>query len=724
MDHPFREKPPYKIFLLIVFLFLLCIPTYIYATGGAFPFTKHGGGTTDAETPCAGGVNRGLGADYGGNCTTAATANAYHSGNSDAGTYMSGECAHCHEPHAMFGTTEPAPSGVGDAGPDPYLVFKEYGTSTNYAYLCWYCHENISNINLSSSPLTMGRWSFYQGQSVYALSSHYLSPQFYWPGTAGGGDPVTIWPRQARSSSGGNVGSCLNCHTPHGIKSSGASTAFDTTSPDGTGGVPTDRQIVNCVIPPCNPSVTSDYMIPRQLISWEENLCERCHDAGGPSTKNIQDEINKRYLPGGSGHPVDDTTLAGRHVASEAIPITTKHVECYDCHNPHAAKSPTGALGDGDGGRVKGMKYVDINGTVQSPATLGGTREPYIYEVCLKCHGNTWDQVFAGSSKVYPTETVYRPPGMSNKRLEFDSTSSDATYGPPGTNSAYHPVASAGKNTSLALCLQLQAGGFPSLTCTTQPSPNLASLTIMCTDCHNSEQTGGAAGTSMGPVTGSNLRFTDKASVYTGTSPVGPHGSQASTPSLKFNIGVADNGDRSILRDYYFTGRLPPDRSPFVAPSSTTEFQNRFKLCFNCHDWNTFYGNNNNTNFYINGGFVTNLHAFHLRAQNAGVIWLATYEACMTCHYNVHSNVQATNTAYDSSTGGFGSLAPDGDTHLVNFAPGVVSALDYSKPTWYYNAGSMNCNLRCHGIQMNYSYSCLHNVTTAGPGLNTNTCND
>ncbi len=314
---------------------------------------------------------------------------------------------------------------------------------------------------------------------------------------------------------------------------------------------------------------------------------------------------------------------------------------------------------------------------------------------------------------------------MSNKRLEFDSTSSDSTYGPPGTNNAYHPVASAGKNTSLALCLQLQAGGFPSLTCTTQPSPDLASLTIMCTDCHNSEQTGSGVTGIMGPVTGSNLRPTDKASVYAGASPVGPHGSQALTPSLRFNIGVNDNGDRSILRDYYFTGRLPPDRSPFVAPSSATEFQNRFKLCFNCHDWNTFYGNNNNTNFYTSG-FVTNLHAFHLRAFGSGVIWLATYEACMTCHYNVHSNVQATNTGYDASTGGSGSLAADGDTHLVNFAPGVVSALDYAKPAWYYNAGflQMSCNLRCHGIQMNYSYSCSHNQTTAGAGVSTNTCND
>lgn len=709
------QKVAIRVLLLasVISLTVFFITGRVEATGGAFTSTKHGGGTTDGETPCAGGVNRGLGTDYSGNC-----ASAQYLVDPEAGSYLSGECAHCHEPHARFGGIEPSPSFGGDAGPDPYLLMKEYGgasqTTQNYANLCWYCHENISNINGSGSQPGYGRWSFYQGKTVFEASSHYTSTNFSWPGD---GLASPIWPRKDRSFlPSGNKGSCLNCHTPHGIKASDPSTAFDTTSPDGTGGVPASMQTVASG----NPSVMSNYMIPRQLISWEENLCERCHDASGPSSKNIQDEINKRIQSGGSGHPVDDTTLAGRHVASEPIPITSKHVECYDCHNPHAVKAPTGALGDGDGGRVRGMKYVDINGTVQNPLTMGGAREPYIYEICFKCHGNTWDQVFSGSSKVFPSETIYRPPGMSNKRLEFDPSSSDATYGPPGTNNAYHPVASSGKNTSLALCLQLQAGGFPGLACA-NPSPSLSSLTINCTDCHNSEKTGAGTTSVMGPVTQSNLRVSDRASVYANTFPVGPHGSQTSTPSLKFNIGVADNGDRSILRDYYFTGRLPPDRSPFIAPSSATEFQNRFKLCFNCHDWNTFYGNNNNTNFY-GTGFVTNLHAFHLRAFNAGVIWLATYESCMTCHYNVHSNVQATNTGYDSATGGYGSLAPDGDTHLVNFAPGVVSALNYSKPTWYYEMGTMYCNLRCHGIQMNYSYNCSHSATT--PAGTTNTCND
>src|SRR3990170_315714 len=92
----------------IPFMFFLVFgfknPPAVEATGGAFKDTKHGGGTTDGETPCAGGVNRGLGSDYGGDCTTA----VYYD-TPDAGKYESGECTHCHEPHASFGQIEPEP---------------------------------------------------------------------------------------------------------------------------------------------------------------------------------------------------------------------------------------------------------------------------------------------------------------------------------------------------------------------------------------------------------------------------------------------------------------------------------------------------------------------------------------------------------------------------------------------------------------------------------------
>ena len=647
-----------------------------FATGAAFPSTKHGGGTTDGETPCAGGVNRGLGTDYSGDCTTAATTNAYHSGNPEAGKYMSGECSHCHEPHAMFGTTEPAPSGTGDAGPDPYLVFKEYGTTANYSYLCWYCHQNIGNINSSGSPATMGRWGFYQGQSVYTESSHYLNSSFYWPGTGGGaGEP---WPRRDRSLlPNGNKGSCLNCHTPHGIKAADAANAYDTTSPDGSGGVPATAQTTAA-----NPSVMSDYMIPRQLIAWEETLCERCHDASGPSTKNIQTEINKRYTANQSGHPIDDTTFAGRHVATESLPITTKHVECYDCHNPHAVKAPTGVLGDGDGGRVKGMKFIDMDGIVRDPAV--GFRQPYVYEICFRCHGDSYNTTMSYPFPTYtdrsnPNDITKPWPSGTNKRFEFNplSSSNGTGYGPNQTyNSAYHPVASAGQNQSAALSNQLLAG----LTTTS---------TINCTDCHNNNDLSAVTG----PVTQSNLRLTDIVSGYAGASPVGPHGST----------------NLRILRESYYIGYLSYTFPPFGSGAGVTA---AVPLCFRCHDIAAFNSDaaasDAKTNFKWTPGATTyNLHYAHVYGQRPGLggcMGLAPYDPCMYCHYNIHSNIQAKNTIYGDGTGATGCngcLPPDGDTHLLNFAPNVA-AQGSAKPRWYYNStlNRMACDLRCHGINM------------------------
>ncbi|MBI5234880.1 MAG: hypothetical protein HY886_01330 [Deltaproteobacteria bacterium] len=677
----------------------------VYATNGAFPYSKHGGGTTDGETPCAGGVNRGLGTDYGGNCT-----NAVYYNDPDAGKYVSGECNHCHEPHASFGGAEPSPSSSGDAGPDPYLVFKQYGTSAGYSELCWYCHENISNINGSGSQPTMGRWGFYQGKAIYQASSHYSPPagEFYWPGD-GSGSP--IWPRTNRNGlPTGNKGSCLNCHTPHGIRALDAPSAYDAASPDGTGGVPASMQTVASG----NPSVNADYLIPRQLIAWEETLCERCHDSSGPSTRDIQTEINKRGAGpfSGSGHPVDDTTLAGRHVASEAVPVTTKHVECYDCHNPHAAKAPTNVQGDGDGGRVKGMKYVDIDGITRDPAVAD--RQPYVYEICLKCHGNTFATFIpadkyasAYNQPTLPLRATSGSPASSytygsNKRLEFNASSvgtQTACGSYPASdcnpslsqNMAYHPVSQAGRNATAAISLGLLAG--------------LSSAsTIHCTDCHNNDATAATSG----PVTGSNIRVTDRPSSYVGLSPVGPHGSSPAPVSGYYTA--------RLLRANYNTTLGIWNGTYWDKPFSTFD-SNNFALCFLCHDQDAFtcqpateacnWTSGPKTNFY-SAAYDINLHASHL-AGKPGLSAAGTFTTCANCHYNVHSNVEAANTMYEDSNDATWNRSTDG-ARLVNFSPivGPSTWWNYSRPFWgcvYWFSQRKGCDFNCHGFDQELFYA-------------------
>lgn len=703
---------------------LVYLPSFLNATGGAFPYTKHGGATGN-------GVDRSVTGQW-----PPAT---------EAGTYLKGECAHCHEPHASFGGTEPYPNSGSypsfmtsseAAGPSKYLLFSnanpggfEAGAGASF---CWTCHENLT---LSGNPIGWGYYGFYQGRNMWGAHQILGWVGIGWPGEPPNGGASTIHPRNPRTAGA----RCLHCHTPHGIKGT-------VSSPYDTWAVPVANQIA-CTAPDtpfgCNPSLTADYLIPHQLLAWEEALCFNCHD--GAPAMNIKTEIEKRSLVGGSGHPVNDIAIAGRHFVGESLPITKKHVECVDCHNPHADNTQ-GCSGGIVTGRLSGMRYIGIDGNVYDPCPKGITnpdgpsgRQPYIHEVCFKCHGNSYNQVFSGNA--YPDNTNIRaksdgvtPDSRSNKRLEFDPNGTDATYGPNQTyNSAFHPVVAAGRNTTLAMCLQLSGttaapGPFDysssrTLPCAVDYKFWMGYITINCTDCHNSDAVGyGAIGNdnALGPVTEAHIRpGTDyPTSGFIQSLTTGPHGSQITTPALNFYAGVSDNGDRSILRDYYFTGTLPTASRSFDSPSSTTEFKNRFRLCFNCHDWNTFYGNNNNTNFYRSGGVgPNNLHSYHLNGAGSGMGWNTTYEACMVCHYNVHSNVQATNTDYV----GTGSLPPDGDTHLVNFAPGVVTG----NKRWYYSSGSMNCNLVCHGVSMVYSYDCTHTLTRSdGVSDTSDTCND
>jgi len=423
------------------------------ATGGAFPYTKHGGGTVDGFT--FSGVDRAVNPDF----------FLYYYDDPQAGAYVAGECAHCHEPHASFGGLEPPPEFGGDAGPDKYFLMKEYGASANYATLCWYCHENINyNPSLGGGA---GYWGFYHGKAVYEDSSHYKSSVFSWPGTTG--DPVTIFPRSSRSSlPSGNQGSCLNCHSPHGIREGGTSTAFDTTA------VPTSS--TNYHLAANNESVSADYLIPRQLIAWEEALCENCHD--GTPAINIKGEIDKRGAytgsgttdgGGGSGHLVDYTALAGRHTAAEGNEVTQKaspgdlrHVECYDCHNPHVVNDVT-AMPPYVSGRLQKVSGVLSDGvTAILPAQ-------YEYEICFKCHAASASQI----------PFIPRVVNETNKSVQFNTI-----------NPSYHPVTGAGKNSFVP--------SIPGSDLDAPPNLSTSSI-IYCTDCHSDESASNGGSGSNGP---------------------------------------------------------------------------------------------------------------------------------------------------------------------------------------------------------------------------------
>lgn len=431
----------------------------------------------------------------------------------------------------------------------------------------------------------------------------------------------------------------------------------------------------------------------------------------------------------------------------------TAHLECVDCHNPHQVTKTN---------RLKGMKGIDINGNVVGAKIPGNSREPYIYEVCLRCHGNSYTNLFVGSR--FPEDTVYRSDqrdaqpfdanlslrGYSNKRKEFDPNSSDVApdHTQQSKNPAFHPVATAGRNGTPQLCQQLalafnlydaesNPSGDISKNCDTNAANVLRQITIQCTDCHNNNVTG--IGDVNGPVTGlpdgsSYRRITDSASKISNLTsldpakPQGPHGSSY----------------KRILRNDYNTDIRNPARN-WASDGRNGSHANNFNLCFECHDRRAFdyYANYSGkadpkwTNFFGNpaggGEWDINLHMYHLKYSGS---------YCHECHNNVHSNIEAQNTVYGDGTGrvypdcGAGSpnnpfgdpkvdppgcLPPDDedgiidgvvDTHLINFAPGVVEGTTDKKARWFYDVvpytinnvtttySLFRCDLSCHKVTM------------------------
>jgi predicted CXXCH cytochrome family protein len=239
------------------------------------------------------------------------------------------------------------------------------------------------------------------GATSWESSSHATS-------TARPSSTANPWAERKRAWRGETVAqnACFNCHTPH-----------------------------NAVTP------------ARLIKDREEETCFLCHD-GSVAATDIQRETTKPYR-----HAVD--LSSGIHDPAEEYDTQPPpdHVECSDCHNPHAV-SNSPASPPNLPGSVLGVSGVDSAG-----GFIRETRS--LYEVCYKCHGD---------NNVVSRTVVARQFLEVNTRSEFDLG-----------NPSYHPVQGIGRNTDV-----------PSLI-----PPLRETSRIGCTDCHNND--GGPGGGGSGP---------------------------------------------------------------------------------------------------------------------------------------------------------------------------------------------------------------------------------
>lgn len=214
---------------------------------------------------------------------------------------------------------------------------------------------------------------------------------------------------------------------------------------------------------------------PKRLLNYaqEEQVCYPCHN-GNVAATNIEAEFTKVYR-----HPVAATTIGitpEAHDPAEDISLLSGHVECVDCHNPHASNAATASAPNASG-RLNLVSGITKDGVKVDAVT-------FEYEVCFKCHGD--------SSTLAPY--IDRYINNTNNRQDFDPI-----------NPSYHPVVAIGKNPDV---LSLPSAFEPDLT---------ASSMIYCTDCHDNNNS---------PKIG-------------GTGPRGPHGS-IYPPILRQRYETAD----------------------------------------------------------------------------------------------------------------------------------------------------------------------------------------
>jgi len=239
-----------------------------------------------------------------------------------------------------------------------------------------------------------------------------------------------------------NVGStlCTECHRETGWLQTSHSLSVATWNgqqpdpwPDSDLTTVADNGCGNCHLPH---AVSGGPRLLRHAA--EEANCETCHNG------NVADQDVISLFDQFSSHRVQDTTLV--HDPVEPAVVDSRHVECADCHDPHATQSA----------RVAGDTPANVRGVNLAGVEVAQAIDTY--EICLRCHGDSPNQ---------PPARTSRQISQSNMRLKIQLN-----------NPSFHPIAGPGRNPNV-----------PSLI-----SPLTEQSVIGCGDCHNSSSAASAGG--------------------------------------------------------------------------------------------------------------------------------------------------------------------------------------------------------------------------------------
>jgi predicted CXXCH cytochrome family protein len=323
------------------------------------------------------------------------------------------------------------------------------------------------------------------------------------------------------SNSGAGSPLCKACHTYNGW-ASGTSPHYDAARPRSDADSTTVTGCASCHVPHKAPKPVRLLDFPNE----EDNCIKYCHNT---VPKDIKGLFSAAFR-----HPIEASNTV--HDEKEALPATTYHAECVDCHNPHLARAGGSPLSAPPG----------INGALQGVAvdTQGDTATTE-YSICFKCHAgaNAWR--FAGVMNTKVRRQITEP----ELQRSFDSG-----------NPSLHPVTAARSTPHGASSLNTGANTL------------LSSVSrVYCSDCH-----------------GNNLSV--KAG---GSGPSGPHSSQYEHILVaRYDMPLASQAYSDFTYDLCYRCHL----RDFVMGSGTgfamgngdnehlKHVQTRGIPCFVCHD--------------------------------------------------------------------------------------------------------------------------------------------
>ena len=526
-------------------------------------------------------------------------------------------CIFCHTPHSSYVDVKPLWNHT-----LPIQTYNTYTSSTYHAgaatpsagasKLCLSCHDGTVALGQTVSEgliPTTGSMSLSAGLGTNLTNDHPLgiSPVddgqlvlslFQNPPTSG--DPAVVLPNGrvectschdahtqnvdtaaqsflVRSNTGGTI--CLACHDtsrsqPNALNGwltgahATATNTVPTTSSFGPYGTVNGNACGNCHILH-NASTTS---AARLLRASQENACSSCHSGANvtPALRNVLGEFAKAYA-----HPT--TTLSGQHDPAEnAFPLNaSRHAECADCHNSHAA-SATGGAASPPGLPAALLGTSGYNGG--SPLRPASNE----YETCFKCHAdstnkpqNTPGYSVYGRTPRRVTDSAVADP--NNLRLKFASAVSR------------HNVSNPRQRTSA----QVPSLRPNMLNLDGSPGRSLAAGTyIYCTDCHSNNQARKSNGTGPNGPHGSTWNHLLERRYDLEVPPATP-GNNA--PGVAYVSGINGTAgvcykchdiDNSILQDVSFGKH---NRHLIGEPSS----------CSTCHDPHGIHGGNSTNNYNL-----------------------------------------------------------------------------------------------------------------------------